>query len=347
MRHFDTIIVGGGAAAYAAAIYAKRYDLSVLVVEGEFGGETALAGAIENYPGFESIDGFDLMKRMKDQATKLGAVAVAGEATLVRNSYHCFRVKAGEAAYDGKTIILATGMEHRKLGLAREDELRGKGIHYCATCDGPLFKGKRVGVVGGGDSAVKWANQLADVGVASVTMFVREQDLSRAEPINRDRLATRSNVTTLLETAVTALQGGPPLASVRYRGKDGQEKAMPLDGLFVAIGAKPRGALAKQLGVRLAKSGEVAVDPRTMATSVDGVFAAGDLTDASGSFKQIVTGAAQGAIAATSAYADVQEHGGACSLHAVPIAGLLGEGRKEERGKGKEKGKGMRPKKRK
>ncbi len=323
MDSFDCIIVGGGAAAWATAIYARRYNLETLVIEEQFGGETALAGAIENYPGFTRIDGFDLMEKMRDQAVGLGAKAVEGKATLVENRYHCFRVGVGKDVFQGRTLVLAMGMEHRTLGLPKEKELKGKGIHYCATCDGPLFKGKRVAVVGGGDSAVKWANQLSDMGVAHVFLIVREKDLSRAEPINRKRLSEKTDVTVLFGNEIVALQGDKTLTGVRLRKKADGQDALPLSAVFVAIGAEPRGELATQLGVKRDAHGQVDVDPRTMATSVDGVFAAGDVSNASGSFKQIVTAAAQGAIAATSCYRDVHEHPQACSLHAVPVAGLL------------------------
>jgi thioredoxin reductase len=171
------------------------------------------------------------------------------------------------------------------------------------------------------------------MGAKTVTLFVREADVNRAEPVNRDRLKKHPNITVLTETTVTRLNGGPPLASVTYRWKGGKELDMPLDGVFVAIGAVPRGELPGQLGVRFDRQGQIDVDPRTMATSVDGVFAAGDVTNASGSFKQIVTGAAQGAIAATSAYLDAQTHPNVCSLHAVPVAGLLETGKQHGRSK--------------
>ncbi|TAL18959.1 FAD-binding protein [Patescibacteria group bacterium] len=335
MKFFDTIIIGGGAAAWAAALYAKRYNLSVLVVEGELGGETALAGAIENYPGILSIDGFELIQRMKNQAVGLGAETLSGKAELVKNFAHCFEVRVGRENYQSQSVILATGMEHRKLGLGRESELKGRGVHYCATCDGPLFKGKRAGVVGGGDSAVKWASQLSDMGAAAVTLFVREPNLNRAEPINRERLKKYSNINVLLETVLTAFVGGPPLKAVRYKVKKGKERELALDGVFVAIGAVPRSELPAQLGVKLDKQGQIDVDPRTMKTSVDGVFACGDVTNASGSFKQIVTSAAQGAIAATSAYLDLSTHHDFCALHAVPVAGLLETGAQHQKNGGR------------
>jgi len=144
---FDVIIVGGGAAAYAAGIYARRYEMSVLLIEEETGGETALAWTVENYPGFKSIDGFELMQKIIEQAKDLGVKVVSGRANLVKNQRHCFKVNVGEPVYQGRTIIIATGSARKKLGLSREDKLRGKGVHYCVTCDGALYKNKIIAIL--------------------------------------------------------------------------------------------------------------------------------------------------------------------------------------------------------
>lgn len=326
MKFFDTAIIGGGAAAYAAALYSARYNLKTVLVEKLFGGETATAGKIENYPGIASIDGFELMEKMKEQAIALDVEVVDGEAELVKNEYHCFQIKVGEEMLQSQTVILAMGMEHRELPVERARELKGKGIHYCATCDGPLFKGKLVGVTGGGDSAVKAGNQLVDMGARHVYMIVREENLRRAEPINLDQLEKKiksGKVTALYATEIVALKGEKKLEAVKLSKSFERKDELKLDGVFVEIGATPRGEIARELGVRLDERGQVDVDPRTCATSVDGVFAAGDVTNASGSFKQIVTGAAQGSIAATSAYRDASLHGGACQLHAKPVKAEL------------------------
>ncbi|MBI2098793.1 FAD-dependent oxidoreductase [Candidatus Uhrbacteria bacterium] len=326
MKFYDTIIIGGGAAAYAAAIYSARYNMKTALVEKAFGGETATAGKIENYPGFKSIDGFELMEKMKEQAVSLGVEVMEGEAKLVKNEYHCFQIKIGAETFQSKTVILAMGMEHLELPIERAGELKSKGVHYCAICDGPLFKGKFVAVVGGGDSAVKAGNQLSDMGAKHVYMIVREEDLKRAEPINLDKLEEKvkaGRIMVLYETEIAELKGDKRLEAVKISKKFEGKDELKLDGVFVEIGATPRGELAEQLGVRLDAHGQIDVDPRACSTSIDGVFAAGDVTNASGGFKQIITGAAQGAIAATSAYKDVSEHGGACALHAKHISGLL------------------------
>lgn len=329
VKPYDVLIVGSGAAAYAAATYARRYNLTVGMVQKMFGGETATAGMIENYPGFQAIDGFALMEAMREQATALGAEIIDGEAMVVKNEYHCFevRIETGDVRPENrvflqaKTLIVATGMEHRTLGLPREAAFKTKGVHHCVTCDGPVYRGKRVAVVGGGDSAVKGVNQLADL-ACEVFLIAREANVDRAEPVNRDRLMERvssGKVHLLLGTEVREYLGGPPLTGVRLSQRFDGKDTLEVAAVFLAIGAVPRNELAKTLGVRLTKRGEVHVDPATMATNVDGVFACGDVTDASGSFKQIVTGAAQGAIAATSAYKDISQHGHACPIHAVAV----------------------------
>lgn len=318
MQYYDTMILGGGAAAYAAAIYAARYKMKTLLIQEEFGGETASAGVIENYPGFQKIEGFELMQKMEAQATALGVTIMHGKAALAQNIHHCFQIKVGQEFFEGKTIIFAVGMERRKMGLPKEDMLKGKGVHYCATCDAPLYKEKIVGVLGGGDSAVKNANQLAEY-ATKVYLIVREKNLQRAEPINRDQLEKRKNIFVLYETEVKELMGERKLKGVRLSKTVEGSDVLSLDGLFVAIGAIPRSTIPQELGVGMNEKGEVIVD-RMMKTSIDGVFAAGDITDASGSFKQIVTAAAQGSIAATAAYQDVSTHAAnVCELHAVPV----------------------------
>lgn len=328
-KSFDILIIGSGAAAYAAAIYARRYNLATGIVEKSFGGYTAISGVIENYPGTPKIDGYELMRAMRKQAVDdLGTEVIEGEAAIVKNEYHCFEVRTQNAErrtdviLQAKTLIIATGMEHRTLNLPREAEFTARGVHSCATCDGPLYRGKSVAVVGGGDSAVKSANQLVDMGAARVFLVVREDNVDRAEPINRDRLTAHvasGKAVRCFGTAVAEYLGGPPLTGIRLSKPCDGNETLDVAAVFIEIGSKPRSALAKELGVILNERGEVHVDPVTMATNVDGVFACGDVTDASGAFKQIVTGAAQGAIAATSAYRDISQHGRACTMHAVAI----------------------------
>lgn len=313
---YDVIILGGGAAGYSAAIYSRRYLLKTALIQGQMpGGETATAGVVENYPGFTSIDGFELMQKFAEHAQANQAEFITGFVTEIKQRGHCFELLlAGGKKLSSKSIIFALGSEHRQLGLWNETALKGHGVNYCVTCDGPLYKGKRVVLVGGGDSSVKGAALLADY-AKQVWLVTREKKL-RAEPVNLKRLLAKKNVKLVYETTIKQLVGNTKLEAVELsRAVDGQT-TLNVDGIFVEIGLIPRNELPKSLGVKTDKRGDVIVD-ETMHTNVDGIFACGDLTNAGGGFKQIVTAAAQGALAATSAYQDLGEHGTqlVCELH--------------------------------
>lgn len=313
--HYDVIIVGQGAAAFSAALYAARYKMKTLMIGEEFGGETLTSSIIENYPGYLQIDGLDLMLNMKQQVEALDVQIIDGRADQIRRQAGRIVVRVGEQAHKTGSVILAVGRERRKLGLPREKELTGKGVAYCATCDAPLFREKAVGVVGGGDAAVKGAIVLADY-ATKVHIIYRGSALTKAEPISLQRLSEKPNVETLLEATVVELLGEARLQGVVIDQKGKGRSELAVEGLFVEIGADPRTELAEALGVELNERGEIIVD-KLMRTSAHGVFAAGDVTDASGDLKQVVTGAAQGAIAATSAYEHVSEHPYACEYHAA------------------------------
>jgi thioredoxin reductase (NADPH) len=313
--HYDVIIVGQGAAAFGAALYAARYKMKTLMIGEEFGGETLTSSIIENYPGYLQIDGLDLMLNMKQQVEALGVQIIDGKAERIGREDGRMAIAVGEQAYRTGSVILAVGRERRKLGLPREKELTGKGLAYCATCDAPLFQGKVVGLAGGGDSAIKGAIVLANY-ATKVHIIYRGSALTRPEPINLQRLSEKPNVETLLEATVVELLGEQRLQGVIIDQKDNRRRELAVEGLFVEIGADPRTELAEALGVRLNERREIIVD-KLMRTSAHGVFAAGDVTDASGDLKQVVTAIAQGAIAATSAYQHVSEHPYACEYHAV------------------------------
>ncbi|MDP3986189.1 MAG: FAD-dependent oxidoreductase [Candidatus Veblenbacteria bacterium] len=318
---YDTIIVGGGAAGLSAALYAGRYLMKTLVLEGAApGGDTAVAWIVENYPGVPHVDGFELIRRMREQAAGFGATFASEEAAGASSEQHCFTVRTkGGTDYYSKTLILAHGEKHRHLGLPREGELaNGKGLSYCVTCDGPLYKGKIIAIVGGGDSSVKGA-VLAARYATHVYLITMEHEL-HAEPVNLEEFKRLENVTVLYDTVVTEFKGEPRLAGVKLsRSHEGTDE-LAVEGLFVEIGEVPSPELARSLGVALDEHGLIEVDPM-MKTSVDGVYACGDTVNETGSFKQIVVGAAQGALAATSAYRDLGMHGGnACAIHARPAA---------------------------
>ena len=312
---YDVVILGQGVAGFSAGLYAARYQIKAVIIGETFGGETATGGLIENYPGIVSIEGYDLMLQMKEQVQKYDVPVIDEKADAITKEGDCFLVRAGGEIYQGKTVILAVGRERRKLGLPREEELTGRGVSYCSTCDAPLYRGKVVGVVGGGDAAIKGATLVSKY-ADKVYVIYRGEKFSRPEPVNVEKLEERSNAQPVFQANVVELKGGETLSGlVLDRRSDGSNELV-VDGVFVEIGADPNADLAVQLGVSLTEENEIDVD-KLMQTNVEGVFAAGDVTNASGHLKQAITAAAQGALAATSAYGYVSEHANACETHAV------------------------------
>ncbi|MCI0768930.1 MAG: FAD-dependent oxidoreductase [Chloroflexi bacterium] len=312
---YDVVILGQGVAGFSAGLYAARYQIKAVIIGETFGGETATGGLIENYPGIVSIEGYDLMLQMKEQVEKYDVPVIDEKADAITKEGDCFLVHAGGEIYQGNTVILAVGRERRKLGLPREEELTGRGVSYCSTCDAPLYRGKTVGVVGGGDAAVKGATLISKY-ADKVYVIYRGEKFSRPEPVNVKKLEESSNAQPVFQANVVELKGGETLSGlVLDRRSDGSNELV-VDGVFVEIGADPNADLAVQLGVSLTEENEIDVD-KLMQTNVEGVFAAGDVTNASGHLKQAITAAAQGALAATSAYGYVSEHANACETHAV------------------------------
>lgn len=320
---YDFAIIGGGAAGLSAGIYAARYMMKTVVIRGKDpGGETAVASTIENYPGIKSIDGYELIQKMEDHAESTGVELRDGEVIDVLRQKHCFDLLTNDGVHLlAKNICFALGATHRRLGLPKEKELTGKGISYCTTCDAPLYKGKEIVIVGGGDSSIKGAN-LAGEYVTKLYMMVKGDKIT-AEPVNWNRfeknLLKTGKAEVLYGNEVKEILGDTKFEGVRlakpYKGSD----VLKVGGLFVQIGALPNNEMAKKLGVELDEKGYIHVD-KFMKTNVDGIFAAGDITDGAGAFRQDIIAAAQGAMAATAAYWDLGVHGGlACEVHALPI----------------------------
>lgn len=313
---YDLIIIGSGAAGLGAAIYGGRYRMKVLVIGKDFGGETAKAGAIENYPGIQSIDGFDLMDGMKKQAENLGVETLDAEVTEIKREKHCFEVLANKTTYQTHEIIFAVGAERRRLELPNEKELTGRGVHYCVTCDGPVYGGKTIAMVGGGDASIKGAVLAAEY-VNKLFLIVRGKEVT-AEPINLERMKKLGDkIEVLPETEVKEIIGTNKLEKLRLSRPFKNSDELVVDGLFVEIGAVPNVGLAESLGVELDERGYIKSD-NMMKTNIDGVFVAGDATNHFESFKQDITAAAMGAVAATSAYNDHKIHGELCPIHAQP-----------------------------
>lgn len=309
--HYDVIIVGSGAAGLAAALYAQRYALKALVAGKEFGGETATAGTIENWPGSKEIDGYELVKNMKEHAESVGAEVREGMVSRIEKDKNCFNVFFEDGKEEhSRAVILAIGARRRRLNLPREKEFTGKGVHYCVTCDGPLFTGKTVAMVGGGDSSVKGINFLGEY--AEKIYFIFRTEEPRAEPMNMRRLEDLGDkVVYIPENEVTELQGENMLEKVVLARPHEGSKELQVHGLFVEIGFDPDKTFAEQLGLELDKSGYLKTD-NMMRTNVEGVYAAGDATNHFGSFKQDITASALGTVAATAAADYVKGSQGAC-----------------------------------
>ena len=315
---YDIVIAGQGAAGFAAALYAARYQTKPVVIGETFGGETAIGGSIENYPGYVDIDGFDLMMHFRDQAVKYDVPIVDDKVTRVVGAEGCYEVETEySGTYQTQTVILAVGRERRKIGIANEEEWTGRGVSFCSVCDAPLHKDNVVAVVGGGNAAVEGAILLAKY-ATQVYLVYRGSEFFRPERIIVDELNRTPNVTQLLETNVVELKGTDGLEGIALDRPLNGSRELTVDGIFIEIGADPRADIPKELGIHLNDEDEVIVD-RDMRTNVPGIFAAGDLTNASGDLKQTITAAAQGAIAASTAYKYIMEHPMACPWHAVAI----------------------------
>ena len=315
---YDIVIAGQGAAGFAAGLYAARYQTKPVIIGETFGGETAIGGSIENYPGYVDIDGFDLMMHFRQQVEKYDVPIVDDKVTKVVGVEGCYEVETEySGTYQTQTVILAIGRERRKLGLPNEEEWTGKGVSFCSVCDAPLHKDNVVAVVGGGNAAAEGAVLLAKY-ATQVYLIYRGSEFFRPERIIVDELNRTHNVTQLLETNVVELQGTDDLEGIRIDRPYNGSNEMAVDGIFIEIGADPRADIPKELGMNLNDEDEVIVDT-AMRTNIPGIFAAGDLTNASGDLKQTITAAAQGAIAASAAYKYIMEHPAACPWHAAAL----------------------------
>jgi thioredoxin reductase (NADPH) len=303
-ENYDVLIAGQGAAAFAAGLYAARYQMKSIIIGETFGGETATGGLIENYPGYADIDGFDLMMKFREQVASYNVPILDDKVTAVKKESNDFRIEteSGEN-HLASSLILGIGRERRKLGLEHEDEWTGKGVSFCSTCDAPLHRDNVVAIVGGGNAAIEGAVLLSKY-ASTVYLIYRKGEITRPEPVNLKLLNESKNIIQLLNTNVTSLLGDDGLSQISIDKPHKNTTKLDVDGLFIEIGADPRIEIPQQLKINLNKKNEVVVN-NEMETNIEGVLAAGDLTDASGDLKQTVTAAAQGAIAAKSAYSYV------------------------------------------
>jgi len=295
----DVVIVGSGPAGLTAAVYAARADLRPVVIEGlAAGGQLMLTTDVENYPGFpEGIMGPDLMLRFREQAERFGAEFVTADADRVDLSAAPFTVAVGTDEYTARSIIISTGASAQMLGLPNEQRLLGHGVSTCATCDGFFFKEKEIGVIGGGDTAIEEALFLTKF--ASKVTVVHRRDELRASKIMQDRAFANPKIGFRWNSVVDDVIGDTKLEGAHVRNvQTGETEAVPLSGLFVAIGHTPNTDLFKgQLD--LDENGYIVLPGGSTATSVEGVFAAGDVADHV--FRQAITAAGTGCMAAIEA----------------------------------------------
>lgn len=301
-KKHDLVIIGSGPAGLSAAIYAARYKIDFLLVGRLPGGNMAESYDVENYPGLEkTTHGADLAKRMADQLARFGHEAKIDDIQAIKKESGGFRLFGAANEYETKNILLTVGMERNKLNIPGEEEFTGRGVAYCATCDGFFYKGKTVAVVGGGDAAVTAALYLADI-TNKVYLVVRKNEL-RAEPTWQEKIKKDKKIEIIFEANVVEIKGTDKVESIVT---DKEKREVKVDGVFIEIGQTPLGVLFDELGVKRDDKGFVIVDG-TQRTNIPGVWAAGDISTNSGGLKQIVTAASEGAIASVNIFSELKK----------------------------------------
>jgi thioredoxin reductase (NADPH) len=295
----EIIIIGGGPAAYTAALYSARANLNPLVIEGfAWGGQLMITSDVENYPGYaDGVLGPEMMQDLRRQAERFGTEFLSDDVTKVDFSDRPFRVWVGDDEYRSEAVVVTTGATARQLGLESEKRLQGRGVSYCAVCDAAFFKEKEIIVVGGGDSAMEEATFLAKF--ASKVTVVHRRESFRASPIMVDRARASDKIEFLLDSVVEEVLGEETVTGVVVRNlKTDERTELPADGFFVAIGHDPNTALFRgQLDMD--EAGYIETKGKTTETNVEGVFAAGDVQDHV--YRQAVTAAGSGCMAALDA----------------------------------------------
>lgn len=295
----DLIIIGAGPAGLAASIYASRYKLNHLVIGAEIGGQALEAWQVENYPGCEKISGRELMEKFKTQAESLGGEIIQGAVNSIKKASEGFEIFTEDGKnYNSQSIILALGMKPRKLNIPGEDKFIGKGVSYCATCDGAFFKNKDVAVIGGGDAAATAVLQLAEFANKAYILYVTGGLI--IEPSWMEKIKNNAKIEMVECVKIAEITGEQKVAGINYKF-GGESKEIAVDGVFIEIGSVPGVVLAKELGVKTDEQDYIIID-QAQATNIENVYAAGDATTGSNKFRQIITAAAEGAIAAGSVY---------------------------------------------
>ncbi|WP_393970775.1 FAD-dependent oxidoreductase [Oxyplasma meridianum] len=300
---YDVIIIGGASAGLSAALYTSRQNLRTLVITKDIGGQALLTDSIQNYPGFGNIGGFELLTKFQEQTMMYGTEFLYDEVQSVSKSEEGFRVKSYSQENTAEVLILAFGKTPRDLGVSGENELRGKGVSYCAVCDGPLFKSKKVAVVGNGDNAIEAASYLSSL--VSNLYIIQSTEKTRGDEETLNSLKNMKNVEFRNGSKVDRILGENSVTGLELQTKEGKNN-LEIDAVFIEMGYIAKTELVKDL-VELNKIGEVVVN-KFCETTQEGIFACGDVTDTP--YKQVVISAGQGAIAALSAYNYIQRKKG-------------------------------------
>ena len=292
---YDIIVIGGGPAGLTAAIYARRANKSVLVIEkGSFGGQITFSPKVENIPGFSEVTGNEFAEKLVEQALGLDAEVECAEVLEIKQG-DVKTVVTDSGEFEAKTVIIATGAKHRMLGLAREEEFVGECISFCAVCDGAFYAGRDVAVIGGGNSALQEAILLADL--ANKVYVVQNLDFLTGEQKLQEKLAAKENVEIILGHTVKGIIGDTTLTGITIADSNDNEKQLDIDGMFVAIGLIPQNEAFEGV-INLDERGYVTSDENCL-TNADGIFVAGDCR--SKKIRQVATAAADGAVAALAA----------------------------------------------
>ncbi|MBU2565732.1 MAG: thioredoxin-disulfide reductase [Candidatus Thermoplasmatota archaeon] len=295
----DLAVIGAGPAGLASGIYAGRFGLNAVIFDEKIsGGLVNLTPVVENYPGFEKISGMELMEKMRKQSEKYCEIHETEKVEKIVVDKE-IEIVTTKKIYESKALVFASGTEKRKIGVKGEKEFLGKGVSYCATCDGPFFRNKKTVVIGGGNAAVIEALHLKNLD-SDVSLIHRRNEL-RADKILQNQVFEKG-INIIWDSVVEEIFGDNIVKGIRIKNvKDNIIKNVDIDGVFVSIGEKPNSILAKGIGVKTDEKGYITVD-RNQRTNISKIYAAGDIT---GGLRQVVTACAEGAVAAKSAYEDL------------------------------------------
>jgi len=303
---YDLIIIGGGPAGVSAGIYAARKRLKTLLIAESFGGQSAPSSQIQNWIGIKSISGSEFAKNLEEHLRAQDSIEIksSAKAEKILKKDHNFEVHTINMlnteclTYLGRALIIATGARRRKLGVPGEEEFKGRGVSFCATCDGPLFTGKKIAVIGAGNAGLGTALEL--LAYASRIYVLEYQEYSSADAVIQEKVQAEKKIEILYKTEAQEIIGNTFIKAIKYKDRtSGQYKVLDIDGVFIEVGTIPNSEIAKNL-VEINNKNEIVIDHATCRTSQEGIFAAGDVTDVP--YKQNIIAAGEGAKAALSAY---------------------------------------------